>query len=98
MAFQKKVSSKIVHVQGKRGPNEVPVFLCMQLPAKLLVKRRTLFTAQELAKEIGVSRNTIGKLERDPLSVKGATLRKYLLLLGWRLRFAKNFRGVVDTQ
>lgn len=54
-----------------------------------MVKRRRLFTAQELAKEIGVRRNTIGKLEKDPLSGKGATLRKHYLLLGWRLRFAQ---------
>ncbi len=69
----------------------MPVFLCMHLPTKLLAKRRRLFTAQELAKEIGVSRNTVGKMEKDPLSVKGHTLRSYLLALGWRVRVAPAF-------
>jgi DNA-binding XRE family transcriptional regulator len=63
----------------------------MQLPDKLKAKRRVLYTAEEIAREVGVSRATIHKLEKDPLSVKGHTLRSYLLALGWRVRVAPAF-------
>ena len=71
----------------------MPVNLGMQLPSKVISKRRLLFTTEELAGRIGVTRNTIGKLEKDPLAVRGHTLRAYLLLLGWRMKFAKDFRA-----
>jgi predicted transcriptional regulator len=63
----------------------------MQLPDKLKAKRRLLYTDEDIASEVGVSQATIHELEEDPLSVKGHTLRAYLLALGWRLRFAKDF-------
>lgn len=63
----------------------------MQLPDKLKAKRRRLFTAEQIAQHVGVSRATIHKLEKDPLSVKGHTLRSYLLTLGWRVRVAPDF-------
>lgn len=70
----------------------IPSFRAMQLPAKVIEKRRRLFGVGEIAHQIEVSASTIRKLERDPLAVQGRTLRAYLLLLGWRLRVAKDFR------
>lgn len=64
----------------------------MQLPDKLKVRRRLLYTDEDIAREVGVSQETIHELEKDPLSVKGAILRAYLLTLGWRLRFVKDFQ------
>jgi len=66
----------------------------MHLPRKVLALRRYLYSTEEFAERIGVSRNTVLKLEKDPLSVKGTTLRAYLHLLGWRLKVAKRFRLV----
>ncbi len=63
----------------------------MLLPAKVIAKRRSLFSASQLAERIGVSEGTLRKLESDPLAVQGHTLRAYLLALGWRLRVAKDF-------
>jgi len=65
----------------------------MHLPRKVLAERRYLYFTEEFAERIGVSRNTVLKLEKDPLSVKGTTLRAYLRLLGWRIKVAKAYRS-----
>ena len=91
---RKRIAVLVNHKRQPRGPKilqPVLVNLGMKLPAAVLSKRRLLYTTEELARQLDVSRNTIGKLEKDPLSVQGRTLRAYLLALGWRLRVARDF-------
>ena len=55
-----------------------------RLPGRVVRKRKRLFTQQELARELGVHRNTLSALERSPLP---PLLVRYLRTVGYNVAF-----------
>lgn len=65
----------------------------VNIPEPVAKCRGRLYTQQEVADRLNVDVKTVRKVERDPLSVQGNTLRAYLALFGWRIAFRKGEGG-----
>lgn len=64
----------------------------MLMPQPALRKRRRMYTQSEIGRALGVSRNTVGRMEKDVSTVSLTTLSRYLALIGWRIRIGPKVR------
>lgn len=59
----------------------------MPLDARIIRKRKRLYTREQLAALLGVSPTTIGRLERDPIP---RLLASYLYAVGYKVAYYPN--------
>jgi len=62
----------------------------MALPARVIRKRKRLYTMNQLASALGVDVTTVYRMERKPIS---PLLRRYLSLVGYQEAFYPRRKG-----